>query len=112
MCVLVCVLCEREREREGVCVCVMYLQSTQFSFIMYPPPPPLSLSLSRLMDLYMVMHHKLHSSSTPLKILYHIGNKEALLGWVSNLMLVHIKYRALNIIFLSTHVRCQIHELL
>ena len=49
--------------------------------------PPPSLSIYRLMDLYMVMHHKLHSSSTPLKILYHIGNKEALLGWVSNLML-------------------------
>ena len=35
----------------------------------------------RLMELYMMMHQQLHSSAV--KILYHIGSKEALLGWVS-----------------------------
>ena len=29
----------------------------------------------------MFMHERLHSSSWPTKILYHVGNKEALLGW-------------------------------
>jgi len=28
------------------------------------------------------MHQKLHSQSWPIKILYHVGDKEALLGWV------------------------------
>ena len=31
----------------------------------------------------MLMHQKLHSQSWPIKILYHVGDKEALLGWVS-----------------------------
>ena len=38
------------------------------------------------MDLYMLMQQKLTSSAV--KILYHIGAKEALLGWVSGLSLV------------------------
>jgi len=29
----------------------------------------------------MFMHERLHSASWPTKILYHVGNKEALLGW-------------------------------
>ncbi len=29
----------------------------------------------------MFMHEMLHSRSWPTKILYHVGNKEALLGW-------------------------------
>ena len=37
----------------------------------------------RLFELYMLMHQKLHSRSWPIKILYHVGDKEALLGWVS-----------------------------
>ena len=35
------------------------------------------------MDLYMTMHQKLHTTLSSVKILYHIGAKEALLGWVS-----------------------------
>jgi len=35
----------------------------------------------RLFELYMLMHQKLHSQSWPIKILYHVGDKEALLGW-------------------------------
>ncbi len=30
----------------------------------------------------MLMHQKLHSQSQPIKILYHVGDREALLGWV------------------------------
>jgi len=29
----------------------------------------------------MMMHQRLHSDTWPTKILYHVGNKEALLGW-------------------------------
>lgn len=35
----------------------------------------------RLFSLYMFMHQRLYSETWPTKILYHVGNKEALLGW-------------------------------
>ena len=31
--------------------------------------------------MYMFMHERLHSVMWPTKILYHVGNKEAVLGW-------------------------------
>lgn len=36
----------------------------------------------RLFGLYHYLHNRIHSSSRPLKILYHVGQYEALLGWV------------------------------
>ena len=36
----------------------------------------------RLFGLYHFLHHRIHSSSRPLKILYHVGQYETLLGWV------------------------------
>ena len=38
---------------------------------------------SRLFGLYMFMHHRMHSKIVPVKIFYHVGGMEALLGWVS-----------------------------
>jgi hypothetical protein len=35
----------------------------------------------RLFDYYMLMNQRLHSHAWPTKILYHVGIKEALLGW-------------------------------
>ena len=37
----------------------------------------------RLFGLYMFMHHRMHSKIVPVKIFYHVGGMEALLGWVS-----------------------------
>ena len=58
-----------------------------FEFSLVPSGVHLSLcSLSfslRLFDHYMFMYQHLHSHSWPTKILYHVGPKEALLGWVS-----------------------------
>lgn len=39
----------------------------------------------RLFGLYQYMHHRIHSSSRPLKILFHVGQYETLLGWVSSI---------------------------
>ena len=36
----------------------------------------------RLFGLYLYLHHHIHSSGQPLKILCHVGCKEMLLGWV------------------------------
>lgn len=50
-----------------VCVCVFYTMYYDFF---------------RLFGLYMFMHHRMHSRIVPVKIFYHVGGMEALLGWV------------------------------
>ena len=36
----------------------------------------------RLLDLYRYMHSRIHSSSRPLKLIYHVAERETLLAWV------------------------------
>jgi len=36
----------------------------------------------RLFGLYLYLHHRIHTSARPLKILYTVGPHETLLGWV------------------------------
>uniref|UniRef100_A0A673M9G4 Vacuolar fusion protein MON1 homolog n=1 Tax=Sinocyclocheilus rhinocerous TaxID=307959 RepID=A0A673M9G4_9TELE len=36
----------------------------------------------RLLDLYRNMHYRIHSTSRPLKLIYHQGREETLLAWV------------------------------
>jgi hypothetical protein len=36
----------------------------------------------RLLDLYRYMHGRIHSSSRPLKLIYHVAERETLLAWV------------------------------
>ena len=36
----------------------------------------------RLFGLYLYLHNRIHTSVRPLKILYHVGKHETLLGWV------------------------------
>lgn len=38
----------------------------------------------RLFGLYLYLHHRIHSSARPLKILCHVGVREMLLGWVTS----------------------------
>lgn len=37
----------------------------------------------RLSDLYHRLHARLHSTSRPLRLIYHVAEKETLLAWVS-----------------------------
>ncbi|KAI2659164.1 hypothetical protein H4Q32_023395 [Labeo rohita] len=37
----------------------------------------------RLLDLYRDMHGRIHSTSRPLKLIYHVAERETLLAWVS-----------------------------
>lgn len=37
----------------------------------------------RLFGLYYYLHDRIHTSGRPLKILFHVGKYETLLGWVS-----------------------------
>lgn len=36
----------------------------------------------RLLDLYRDMHGRIHNTSRPLKLIYHVGLRETLLAWV------------------------------
>uniref|UniRef100_A0A671EL68 Vacuolar fusion protein MON1 homolog n=1 Tax=Rhinolophus ferrumequinum TaxID=59479 RepID=A0A671EL68_RHIFE len=38
----------------------------------------------RLSDLYHRLHARLHSTSRPLRLIYHVGEKETLLAWVTS----------------------------
>lgn len=38
----------------------------------------------RLLDLYRYMHSRIHSTSRPLKLIYHVAERETLLAWVSS----------------------------
>lgn len=37
----------------------------------------------RLSDLYHRLHARLHNTSRPLRLIYHVAEKETLLAWVS-----------------------------
>ncbi|XP_048739564.1 vacuolar fusion protein MON1 homolog A-like isoform X2 [Ostrea edulis] len=37
----------------------------------------------RLFGLYLYLHHRIHMTDRPLKILYHVGQHETLLGWLT-----------------------------
>lgn len=43
----------------------------------------ISAFIPRLFGLYLYLHHRIHSAARPLKILCHVGTREMLLGWVS-----------------------------
>uniref|UniRef100_A0A7N8YED8 Vacuolar fusion protein MON1 homolog n=1 Tax=Mastacembelus armatus TaxID=205130 RepID=A0A7N8YED8_9TELE len=38
----------------------------------------------RLLDLYRYMHSRIHSTSRPLKLIYHVAERETLLAWVTS----------------------------
>ncbi|XP_048111984.1 vacuolar fusion protein MON1 homolog B [Alosa alosa] len=38
----------------------------------------------RLLDLYRDLHSRIHSSSRPLKLIYHVAERETLLAWVTS----------------------------
>uniref|UniRef100_A0A8C2W9J3 Vacuolar fusion protein MON1 homolog n=1 Tax=Cyclopterus lumpus TaxID=8103 RepID=A0A8C2W9J3_CYCLU len=38
----------------------------------------------RLLDLYRYMHNRIHSTSRPLKLIYHVAERETLLAWVTS----------------------------
>uniref|UniRef100_A0A8C6STL5 Vacuolar fusion protein MON1 homolog n=1 Tax=Neogobius melanostomus TaxID=47308 RepID=A0A8C6STL5_9GOBI len=39
---------------------------------------------TRLLDLYRYMHSRIHSTSRPLKLIYHVAEKETMLAWVTS----------------------------
>lgn len=44
----------------------------------------------RLLDLYRYMHSRIHSTSRPLKLIYHVAERETLLAWVSSVLSITV----------------------
>lgn len=44
----------------------------------------------RLLDLYRYMHSRIHSTSRPLKLIYHVAERETLLAWVRSFVYGYI----------------------
>ncbi|KAK9966601.1 hypothetical protein ABG768_003703 [Culter alburnus] len=59
-----------------------YRQLTQFTSPEMEAPYACEEERMRLLDLYRDMHGRIHSTSRPLKLIYHVAERETLLAWV------------------------------
>ncbi|KAM4613088.1 vacuolar fusion protein MON1 homolog B isoform 1-T1 [Polymixia lowei] len=59
-------------------------QLTQFTSPEMEAPYSSEEEKMRLLDLYRYMHSRIHSSSRPLKLIYHVAERETLLAWVTS----------------------------
>lgn len=61
-----------------------YRQLTQFTSPEMEAPYSSEEEKMRLLDLYRYMHGRMHSTSRPLKLIYHVAERETLLAWVTS----------------------------
>ncbi|XP_060925617.1 vacuolar fusion protein MON1 homolog B isoform X2 [Limanda limanda] len=61
-----------------------YRQLTQFTSPEMEAPYSSEEEKMRLLDLYRYMHSRIHSSTRPLKLIYHVAERETLLAWVTS----------------------------
>lgn len=59
-------------------------QLTQFTSPEMEAPYSSDEEKMRLLDLYRYMHSRIHSTSRPLKLIYHVAERETLLAWVTS----------------------------
>ncbi|XP_052425011.1 vacuolar fusion protein MON1 homolog B isoform X1 [Carassius gibelio] len=59
-------------------------QLTQFTSPEMEAPYNSEEEQMRLLDLYRDMHGRIHSTSRPLKLIYHVAERETLLAWVTS----------------------------
>ncbi|KAJ8257748.1 hypothetical protein GJAV_G00189250 [Gymnothorax javanicus] len=59
-------------------------QLTQFTSPEMEAPYSSEEEKLRLLDLYRYMHSRIHSSSRPLKLIYHVAERETLLAWITS----------------------------
>nr|XP_002736504.1 PREDICTED: vacuolar fusion protein MON1 homolog A-like [Saccoglossus kowalevskii] len=58
--------------------------TAQFTSPDWEPPYTDETERERLFGLYQYLHQRIHNNARPLKILFHAGEKETLLGWVTS----------------------------
>ncbi|XP_060899042.1 vacuolar fusion protein MON1 homolog B [Labrus mixtus] len=61
-----------------------YRQLTQFTSPEMEAPYSSDEEKMRLLDLYRYMHSRIHSTTRPLKLIYHVAERETLLAWVTS----------------------------
>ncbi|KPP70705.1 vacuolar fusion protein MON1B-like [Scleropages formosus] len=61
-----------------------FRQLTQFTSPEMEAPYNSEEERMRLLDLYRYMHSRIHSTSRPLKLIYHVAERETLLAWVTS----------------------------
>ncbi|MBN3272683.1 MON1B protein, partial [Polyodon spathula] len=59
-------------------------QLTQFTSPEMEAPYSTAEERERLFDLYRYLHSRIHSATRPLKLIYHVAEKETLLAWVTS----------------------------
>ena len=57
--------------------------TTQLTSPEYTAPYSRVEERARLFTVYQSVHDRMHSAARPLKILFHVGKSETVLGWVS-----------------------------
>ncbi|XP_069503659.1 uncharacterized protein [Ambystoma mexicanum] len=72
-----------------------YKQLTQFTSPEAEGPYLDDEERQRLFDLYRYLHSRIHSSSRPLKLIYHVAEKETLLAWVTSKFELYTSYSPL-----------------
>ena len=65
-------------------------RSCQFTCPRYEAPYTSRDARCRLFALYQCVHARMHSSARPLRILYHVGSHETVIGWVSGVTQVTV----------------------
>ncbi|XP_053329705.1 vacuolar fusion protein MON1 homolog B-like isoform X2 [Spea bombifrons] len=61
-----------------------YRQLPQFTSPLADGPYSSDAERQRLFDLYRYLHSRIHSSVRPLRLIYHVAEKETLLAWVTS----------------------------
>ncbi|XP_069065636.1 vacuolar fusion protein MON1 homolog B-like [Pleurodeles waltl] len=72
-----------------------YKQLTQFTSPEAEGPYSDEEERQRLFDLYRYLHSRIHSTSRPLKLIYHVAEKETLLAWVTSKFELYTSYSPL-----------------
>ncbi|XP_078520803.1 vacuolar fusion protein MON1 homolog B-like [Lissotriton helveticus] len=72
-----------------------YKQLTQFTSPEVEGPYSDEVERQRLFDLYRYLHSRIHSTSRPLKLIYHVAEKETLLAWVTSKFELYTSYSPL-----------------
>ncbi|XP_074645547.1 vacuolar fusion protein MON1 homolog A-like [Tubulanus polymorphus] len=57
--------------------------TAQFTSPDFEAPYVTSEERERVFSLYQYLHHRIHNSTRPLRLLFHVGEYETLLGWVT-----------------------------
>jgi len=65
----------------------------------YSPPYTLVEEQSRLFAVYQWVHNRMHSPARTLKILFHVGKYESVLGWVCIYVIYTMNHKYMQVCY-------------